>query len=249
MTRFRTFSASTGLAALLAAGIIVLGSANLAWAKGGSGSGGGNNYHSSQSRSSGPSSRLLGITKITIHPIIYRGGNGKSKHASKDHKHHKGDDYDKTPKPTTGDSGKPDPSKPPIVSKPPVTPPPIVEVRDHRHPPGELPTGGPVIVRDHRGEGAPPAAAPVVHDHRGEGGTTVTQTSHPKGGHDGILDGVKDLGHALGDVGRAAGNAVEGAGKAAGNAVEDAGKAVIHHLPSIPMATAGRPRTSATQSE
>jgi len=65
MTSFRNFSASTGLAALLAAGVIVLGSADLAWAKGGNG--GGNNS-SSMNRSSGSSNHPPGIKAITNPP-------------------------------------------------------------------------------------------------------------------------------------------------------------------------------------
>ena len=299
MTRSRFFSGSTGLAALLAAGVIVLGSADLAWAgHGGGGGGGGGSNHMSQSRSSGASNHPMGIKQITIHPIISKGGNSggsksggkdhdrkysgkhdgkdhdRSKHASKDHKRHKGDDdHDKPPTKTTGNTGTPGlPGKPPVVSKPPVE----VVVRDHRDPtlpPGyiRLPNGGvgrapaPTadgpIVRDHRGDSAsstgtpPPAAAPgapppaagpivrdhrgdagnavpvtttttvvrdhrgegaegapaaggvIVRDHRGEGGTTVTQNGKSKG-DDGIIGGIKDLGNAIEDVGRAAAGAI-----------------------------------------
>src|SRR4051812_19478727 len=49
MTRFHNFSASTGFAALLAAGIVVLVSADLASAKGGNGGGGGGGGNRSSS--------------------------------------------------------------------------------------------------------------------------------------------------------------------------------------------------------
>src|SRR4051812_42259961 len=117
MTRYRNFSASTGLAALLAAGIIVLGSADLAWAKGN----GGSNQSSSMNRSSGSSNHPPGIKAITIRPIVVKSGSGSSKsdhksehsnkhadkhdkhdkhekkHAEKDKKHHKDDDKEKPP--------------------------------------------------------------------------------------------------------------------------------------------------------
>ena len=70
MTRYRNFSASTGLAALLAAGIIVLGSADVAWAKGGSGGGGGGHMSGGNSSSGNSSSQKKPAFINTIHPII-----------------------------------------------------------------------------------------------------------------------------------------------------------------------------------
>ena len=103
-----------------------------------------------------------------------------------------------------------------------------VIVRDHRGDStegGSAAASGGVVVRDHRGETAEGGAAAasggvIVRDHRGEGGTTVTQSGGKSKGDDGIIGGIKDLGNALEDVGRAAAGV----------------------LP--PMATAGPPHTS-----
>lgn len=161
MKNFRSFSTSTGLAALLAAGIIVLGSADLAAAKGGGGGGGGGNgggnshssFSSSMSRSSGSSSKPAFVN--TIHPIISKGGSnskhkdrdddhkysdkhdGKHKHANKDHDRDHDRDYDKHK------------DKPPVIwgGNPPRSP-------GSGTPPTSKPPGD-VVVRDHRGEPLP----------------------------------------------------------------------------------------------